>query len=98
LSEGHRLDPHEVDRHLGERTRAVLVVHPNNPTGRYVREDDAAALASVARARDAALIVDEVFVDWAGDEADPRRRRTFAGDDTAVTLTLSGLSKVCCLP
>lgn len=96
--EGHRLDPHEVDRHLGERTRAVLVVHPNNPTGRYVREDDAAALASVARARDVALIVDEVFVDWAAPEADPRRRRTFAGDDVALTLTLSGLSKVCCLP
>lgn len=96
--EGFRLDPHEVDRHLDERTRAVLVIHPNNPTGRFVREDDARALVDVARARDVALIVDEVFLDWASEEADPRRRRTFAGEEGAVVFTLSGLSKVCCLP
>lgn len=96
--EGFRLDPAEVERHLGPRTRAIVVVHPNNPTGRFVRQDDAAELVRIAGACDRALIVDEVFGDWAGAEADPRRRATFAGEAGALVFALSGLSKVCCLP
>ncbi len=96
--EGFRLDPAEVDRHVGQRTRAIVVVHPNNPTGRFVREDDARELVALAARRGVALVVDEVFGDWAGEEADPRRRATFAGEAGALVFVLSGLSKVCCLP
>lgn len=96
--EGFRLDPDEVARALHERTRAIAVVHPNNPTGRFVREDDARALVALAASRDVALVVDEVFADWPSREADPDRRRTFAGETAAPVFVLSGLSKVACLP
>ncbi len=96
--EGFRLDPDDVDAAIGPRTRAIVVVHPNNPTGRFIREDDARALCGVAQRRGVALVVDEVFGDWVHPEADPRRLATFAGEREAPCFVLSGLSKVACLP
>lgn len=97
-SEGFRLDPDDVERAIGPRTRAVVLVHPNNPTGRFARADDASALCEIARRRGVALVVDEVFGDWAHPAADPRRLPTFAGERDAPCFVLSGLSKVACLP
>lgn len=97
-SEGFRLDPEDVERAIGPRTRAIVVVHPNNPTGRFVRTGDARALCEIAKRRGVALVVDEVFGDWAHPEADPRRLPTFAGERDAPCFVLSGLSKVACLP
>lgn len=97
-NEGFRLEPSDVERAIGPRTRAVVLVHPNNPTGRFIAEDDARALAEIAVRKGVALVVDEVFGDWAHPEADPRRLPTFAGEREAPCFVLSGLSKVACLP
>ncbi len=80
-----------------EGTRAVVVVHPNNPTGSLVHPDDAAALAELAAGRGWAVIADEVFLDYplAGG---PGAGRTFAGSERALTFTLGGLSKSVGLP
>jgi aspartate/methionine/tyrosine aminotransferase len=82
---------------LRPRTRAVAVVHPNNPTGSFVRRSEAAALRSLAAERGLALVADEVFLDYAWRE-DPARFGSFAAVDDALTFTLSGLSKVAAAP
>lgn len=59
-----RIDLAALDEACGPRTRAVLVVSPNNPTGSWLHRDDLAALAAVCAERGLALIGDEVFADY----------------------------------
>jgi alanine-synthesizing transaminase len=92
---GWFIDFESVLRALTSRTRAVLLVHPNNPTGSYVKEEEVARLNEICRERDLALIVDEVFLDYA---REGRERRSFVGNRDALTFTLSGLSKIAALP
>jgi aspartate/methionine/tyrosine aminotransferase len=77
--------------------RAVVVVHPNNPTGSFVHPDDAAAIERLAAARGWAVIADEVFLDYplAGGDGNGR---SFAGAEQALTFALGGLSKSVGLP
>jgi alanine-synthesizing transaminase len=87
-------------------SRAVLVVHPNNPTGSFVKPSEAAELAEICFAREMAIVADEVFLDYGSGRArallgarqieDPAQ--TFALHDDALTFTLSGLSKISLLP
>jgi aspartate/methionine/tyrosine aminotransferase len=80
-----------------ERCRAVVVVHPNNPTGSYVDPQDAERLASLCRDRGWALIADEVFLPFPLDDS-AGSRWTFAGTSGCLTFTLGGLSKSIGLP
>lgn len=100
--EGFRVDLDAVAAALagpeGARTRAILMVHPNNPTGSFVRRDDAEALEALAAAHGVALVVDEVFGDYAHGALPADRLPTFAGRARALTFVLSGLSKVVALP
>jgi len=80
---------------MTERTRAVIVVHPNNPTGQCVAGVEQEQLARFCRERGMALIVDEVFLDFSLEE---KRARSFAGSNETLTFTLSGISKICGLP
>lgn len=82
---------------VSDRTRAVLLVSPGNPTGAYLKEDERAALAAGCRARGVALISDEVFADYPAFE-DRRRARSAALYDDVLAFSLSGLSKVAGLP
>lgn len=76
--------------------RAVVIVHPNNPTGSLVREEDATALESLCATRGWALIADEVFYSFPLEAASIPR--SFAGCERALTFTLGGLSKLAALP
>ena len=99
LREEHwRVDLDAVARSIDERTRAILVVHPNNPTGSFLRRDEAAALEELAAKHGLALVVDEVFVDYAHGALPADRLPTFAGERRALTFVMSGLSKVVALP
>lgn len=89
------------------RSRAVVVVHPNNPTGSFVKPREAAELAEICAAREMAIVADEVFLDYGdaepgGDRLRPYEtlvgRASFAFDSAALTFTLSGLSKISALP
>lgn len=80
---------------LTPRSKAVMVVHPNNPTGSFVKGEEAHKLSEICASRDLAIIADEVFLDYAGGTELPA---TFAGKTPALTFTLSGLSKISLLP
>ncbi|MEJ7731497.1 MAG: pyridoxal phosphate-dependent aminotransferase [Polyangiaceae bacterium] len=98
VEEGFRVDREALSAAAAEGARAVLVVHPNNPTGSLLRRDDASAIEALAAERGMALIVDEVFGDYAWPGLPADRLPTFAGRDTALTFVLSGLSKVLAMP
>ena len=78
------------------RTRAILAVSPNNPTGSFLRPEEVRALVATAASAGAALVVDEVFADYAlpGAEVVP----FVPPSDTALVFCLNGLSKACGLP
>jgi len=82
---------------IGERTRAVVVVHPNNPTGSFLKRTEAMALAAVCAERGIAIIADEVFADF-GLSDGAARHPSFALDSPALSFSLGGLSKSCALP
>ncbi len=92
---GWQIDFPSLYKAVNHRTRAVVVVHPNNPTGSYVSPSEQSVLNHFCRECDLALVVDEVFLDYAHDGA---ARNTFASNHDALTFTLSGLSKVAGLP
>jgi alanine-synthesizing transaminase len=92
---GWQIDPDAIRKAIGPATRAIVLVHPNNPTGHFTKAWEAAELARLCREFDLALIVDEVFLDYSlGTEA-----RSFAArlEDVPV-FTVSGLSKIAGLP
>ncbi len=92
---GWQMDFASLRAALSPRSRAVMVVHPNNPTGSFVKPREAAELAQICSAREMAIVADEVFLDY---PAGPEPARTFALQDAALTFTLSGLSKISLLP
>ena len=92
---GWHMDMHALRSVLNDRTRAVMAVHPNNPTGSYLHPGGTKELNSFAASCNVALVVDEVFLDFAHDgDVHP----SFAVNDAALTFTLSGLSKISGLP
>jgi len=98
---GWWIDFAELERRIGPRTRAVLVVHPNNPTGHWTHMPERERLEALCERHGLALIVDEVFLDYpissSGVASDPAR--SFAvGPHRALTFVLSGISKICALP
>ena len=92
---GWQIDFPSLYKSVNHRTRAVVVVHPNNPTGSFVEDAERSALNEFCREYDLSLIVDEVFLDYGHDGVS---RPTFAGNSGALTFTLSGLSKISGLP
>jgi aspartate/methionine/tyrosine aminotransferase len=91
------IDLASVARALTPRTRAVLVVSPNNPTGSYLKARELDALAAISAEREMALVADEVFADYALDA--PNDRVTDVAVQTgALAFTLGGLSKSAGLP
>ncbi len=81
---------------LTPRTRAILVVSPNNPTGSRLRGDDREWLVTMALEHGLAIISDEVFIDYPLAPADDAS--SFLGEERVLTFTLGGLSKSAGLP
>src|SRR5882724_716996 len=90
-----QIDFHALEQAVTARTRAVIVVHPNNPTGHFAKPAEITKLNSVCAARGMAIIADEVFLDFA---LDGNRAASFATNSGALNFTLSGLSKISGLP
>jgi alanine-synthesizing transaminase len=91
------IDLRALEAAITSRTRAVILVNPNNPTGHYVKHGELEALARICAARDVALISDEVFADYPL-SPDPERAATLADVDDCLAFCMSGLSKVAGLP
>src|SRR6267154_6079617 len=92
---GWQMDFPSLRNAVTKRTRAVVVVHPNNPTGSFVHPQEQETLNRLCRDHELALIADEVFLDYAHHRAAPQ---TFAATPDVLTFTLSGVSKVSALP
>jgi len=92
---GWQIDFHALKDAITARSRAVIVVHPNNPTGHFLKPRDLQELNAICSSRDMALIADEVFLDFGLQEAPPF---SCASNRDALTFTMSGLSKICGLP
>ena len=92
---GWQIDFPSLRAAIASRTRAIVLVHPNNPTGSYIGDIEREGLNELCRERNLSLIVDEVFLDY---PHDGQIRRTFTTNQEVLTFTLSGLSKILALP
>ncbi len=94
---GWHIDLEGLRRRVTARTRAITLIHPNNPTGHFTREAEREAIQTFCRDHGLALIVDEVFLDYhlpgtaVGESF-------VAGSHPVPTFVLSGLSKIAALP
>ena len=80
-----------------EKTRAIVMVNPNNPTGSFIKREELDQLIAFCADRDLALISDEVFADYTFAD-DPRRVLSLVDVREVLAFSLSGLSKVIGLP
>jgi aspartate/methionine/tyrosine aminotransferase len=92
---GWQMDFPSLEGVVTKRSRAVVVVHPNNPTGSYVHPHEQESLNNFCRKHGLALIADEVFLDYAHNLAP---EGSFAANQDVLTFTLSGVSKISALP
>lgn len=100
---GWWIDFAELERRITGRTRAVVVVHPNNPTGHATGRAERTRLEELCLRHGLALIVDEVFLDYpasrsGGGESEPELESFACGPHPCLTFVISGISKVCALP
>jgi aspartate/methionine/tyrosine aminotransferase len=92
---GWQIDPEGFRRAITPQTRAIVLVHPNNPTGHFTKPWEAETLARLCREFDLALIVDEVFLDYGFGGA---VSSFAAGLEGVPVFVVSGLSKIAGLP
>jgi hypothetical protein len=90
-----RIDFESLRKHASG-AKALVLVHPNNPTGSFIKQDEVAEILTLARENQLSLIVDEVFSDY-GLEGQ-HRAGTFANTDSVLSFTLGGISKLLGLP
>ena len=92
---GWQMDFHSLEKAVTTRTRGVVIVHPNNPTGSYVKRSELAPFNEFCQKHGLPLIVDEVFLDYL---LDGQAYSSFVRNGKVLTFTLSGLSKISALP
>jgi aspartate/methionine/tyrosine aminotransferase len=92
---GWQIDPEGFRRAITSQTRAIALVHPNNPTGHFTKPWEIEEIARLCRQHDLSLIVDEVFLDY-GFESAPASFA--AGIEGVGVYVVSGLSKIAGLP
>jgi aspartate/methionine/tyrosine aminotransferase len=92
---GWQIDLHALEQAVTPRTRGVIVVHPNNPTGHFAKTAEMAAINQLCARRQMAIIADEVFLDFSLMAEPPF---SFCANHEVLTFTLSGLSKMSGLP
>ncbi len=92
------IDFDDLEQWINPRTRALVVVNPNNPTGSFLKRDEWSRLEALAWRHGIAILSDEVFSDYAF-ASDPSRVDSLAADASqALTFSMSGLSKIAGLP
>ncbi|MCC7416624.1 MAG: pyridoxal phosphate-dependent aminotransferase [Acidobacteria bacterium] len=93
-----RIDMAGLERAWSPRTRAVLLVSPNNPTGSFVTQAELDRLAALCADRGAALVVDEVFADYVLDAGAAAAAGRVLERSDVLAFALGGLSKSAGLP
>lgn len=93
-----RIDGAALTDAIDPRTRAIIVVNPNNPTGSFLAPDDHEALTTLCRQHGLRLIVDEVFNGYPIDPVPGSGRSVAERPAEVLTFVLGGLSKAVGLP
>ena len=96
LEPGRRFDPERIELAGSERTRLLALIHPGNPTGRFLTVREQAAIAALCASRDLPLISDEVFSDYSLNREPHAGPAAASGE--ALSFSLGGLSKSAGLP
>lgn len=91
---GWHIDMHALEQAITPRTRGVIVVHPNNPTGHFTKTEETAQLNQICSTNKMAIIADEVFLDFSLGAV----QKSFVSNSGALTFTMSGISKISGLP
>jgi aspartate/methionine/tyrosine aminotransferase len=91
------IDIGSLEETLTRGAKALILVHPNNPTGSYIKSDERKRILKLAASHGTVLIVDEVFHSFPFGN-DTRRAGSFAGTPDILTFTVNGLSKLVALP
>lgn len=104
--DGWRVDADSLRAALTPRVRAIVVIHPNNPTGHFCNQKDRRTLLAFAREHDLPLIVDEVFLEYPLEHVGAPSFLSSAWstskdaehERSVLTFALGGLSKLLCMP
>lgn len=91
---GWHIDLHALKQSITPRTRGIILVHPNNPTGHFTKPEETAQLNELCAANRMAIIADEVFLDFSLGA----RQKSFVSNSAVLTFIMSGISKVSGLP
>jgi alanine-synthesizing transaminase len=94
---GWHFDFDSLRQAMTPRTRAVIVVNPNNPTGSFIKSHELDELTGICAASQLALVVDEVFADYAFNP-DDARAASLAIVSSTLTFVMNGFSKTLGLP
>lgn len=90
-----RIDFEALERLIDKRTKAIVLVNPNNPTGSYLKADELKRLNAICRKHGLAVISDEVFFDYRFADGP---FVSLKGNADVLTFVLGGLSKALSLP
>ena len=93
---GWSLDVEGLEKLISSKTKAVVIVNPNNPTGSYLKIAEWEKLQAICAAKNIAMMVDEVFFDYSFQNTEPPNLN-FSGA-SALTFVMNGLSKMLALP
>jgi alanine-synthesizing transaminase len=85
-------DPEEVEALITPRTRAIVVINPNNPTGAVYPRDVLKALARIADRHNLVLCADEIYDEMLYEGAEYVPMASLV--ERTLCATFSGLSKI----
>ncbi|MDI1475861.1 pyridoxal phosphate-dependent aminotransferase [Polyangium sp. y55x31] len=91
--QGFRMDAASLERAITERTKAIILCTPSNPTGSAYAESELRALLDVVRRHDLWLVVDEIYADLTYDGFRHASVPAIAEDLRSRTIVISGVSK-----
>jgi alanine-synthesizing transaminase len=91
------IDFASVQERISTRSRAIVIVNPNNPTGSFLKSHELRKLVELASEKRIAIISDEVFMDYEFGSA-PQRIKTLAREDGTLSFSLNGFSKAAGMP
>jgi alanine-synthesizing transaminase len=89
---GFQLDPRELEQRITDKTRAIVVINPNNPTGAVYGRSELQRVADLASERQLVLFSDEIYDHMLYDDSQHIPMATLARH--TLCATFSGLSKV----
>jgi alanine-synthesizing transaminase len=89
---GFEPDPTAIEALIGERTRAIVIINPNNPSGAVYARETLEAMVDLAHRHGLIVLSDEIYDQMVYDDAEFLPVAPMVGN--GVCLTFSGLSKV----